>query len=499
MMNDNTNFNTISVNEFKTSRLLPMVDIQLCIKSLMLAFSDEIYLIDAKTMQLVYVSELAQKNTGFDLKAAKQQKLDHLLGVSQKALQTHIKTNLSVSEYIEIKQNQTPISGLAGDFQLRTMLLQTEYTEYVLVIKTALTSNEKTVQALNESELRYQAIVSNTPGMVFQFKQDSQGEIQFLYLNEGSRPLLGFAPEQLYENATLFISILNSRDHANLNARMKKSAKDFCVLDWEGRVWIDGWQDNKWINIRATPRRLSNAEVVWDGIMFNITQGKKEKLDIENSRRDLAELTAHINSIREDERKRIAREIHDDLGGNLTAIKMGMSSILDRLKSNPDTLLEHIASLLFIVDETFNTVHKISGNLRPNILDLGIVDAIEWQTKEFVKHLNIPCKFTCNTAEIPLSNDQSMALFRICQEAMSNIAKYAQATEVNVDLSMNDDNVIMTIIDNGIGIKSDDRLKTSSFGLRGMQERAAVLHGTFRISKPVESKQGTMITVKLPI
>ena len=244
---------------------------------------------------------------------------------------------------------------------------------------------------------------------------------------------------------------------------------------------------------------LSNAEVVWDGIMFNITQGKKEKLDLENSRRDLAELTAHINTIREDERKRIAREIHDDLGGNLTAIKMGMSSILDRLKSNPDTLQEHIASLLFIVDETFNTVHKISGNLRPNILDLGIVDAIEWQTKEFVKHLNIPCKFTCNTAEIPLSNDQSMALFRICQEAMSNIAKYAQATEVNVDLSMNDDNVLMTIIDNGIGIKSDDRLKTSSFGLRGMQERAAVLHGTFRISKPVESKQGTMITVKLPI
>jgi two-component system, NarL family, sensor histidine kinase UhpB len=498
-MNDNRNLSTISVNEFKVSRLLPMVDIQLCIKSLMLASSDEIYLIDAKTMQIVYVSESAQKNTGFDLKAAKLQKLDHLLGVSKNALQTHIKSNLSNSEYVEIKQNQKPISGLGGDFQLRTMLLQTDETQYVLVIKSALTSNEKTVQALNESESRYQAIVSNTPGMVFQFKQDSEGEIQFLYLSEGSRPLLGFEPEQLYENATLFFSILNSRDHANLNARMKKSANEFCVLDWEGRVWIDGWQDNKWINIRATPRKLNNAEVVWDGIMFNITQSKKEKLDLENSRRDLAELTAHINSIREDERKRIAREIHDDLGGNLTAIKMGMSSILDRLQANPDTLQEHIASLLFIVDETFNTVHKISGNLRPNILDLGIVDAIEWQTKEFVKHVNTPCKFTCNTAEIPLSNDQSMALFRICQEAMSNIAKYAQATEVGVDLNADEDNVVMTIIDNGIGIKSDDRLKTSSFGLRGMQERAAALHGTFRISKPVESKQGTMITVKLPI
>lgn len=498
-MIDNINFSTISVNEFKASRLLPMVDINLCIKSLLLASSDEIYLLDAQTMQIVYVSETAQKNTGFDLVTAKQEKLDNILGVSQSALQTHIKSNLKVSQYVEISQNQTLMSGVAGDFQLRTMLLQAEEIEYVLVIKTALTSNEKTVLALNESESRYQAIVSNTPGMVFQFKQDNEGEIKFLYLSEGSRPLLGFAPDQLYENATLFFSILNSRDHANLNARIKKSAREFCVLDWEGRVWIDGWQDNKWINIRATPRKLNNADIVWDGIMFNITQGKKEKLDLENSRRDLAELTAHINTIREDERKRIAREIHDDLGGNLTAIKMGMSSILDRLKANPDSLQEHIASLLFIVDETFDTVHKISGNLRPNILDLGIVDAIEWQTKEFVKHLSIPCKFTCNTAEIPLSNDQSMALFRICQEAMSNIAKYARATEVCVDLSAAEDIVVMTIIDNGIGVKSDDRLKTSSFGLRGMQERATVLHGTFRISKPTESKQGTMITVKLPI
>ena len=499
MMIDNTNSNTFSVNKFKAARLLPMVDIQLYIKNMMLASSDEIYLIDAKTMQLVYVSETAQKNSGYDLEAAKQQKLDRLLGITKQALQTHIKRNLSPTQYVEITQDQMPVNGVSGDFQLRTMLLQTEETEYVLVIKAALTSNEKTVQALSESESRYQAIVANTPGMVFQFKQDSQGHIEFLYMSEGSRPLLGLSPEELYRSVAHFYSILNSRDHASLNSKMKKSAKELCTLDWEGRVWIDGWQDNKWINIRATPKKSNNGEVVWDGIMLNISQSKKEKSDLEASRRDLAELTAHINTIREDERKKIAREIHDDLGGNLTAIKIGMSSILDRLKANPEALQEHVASLLFIVDETFNTVHKISGNLRPNILDLGIVDAIEWQTKEFVKHLNIPCKFTCNEAEINVSTDQAMAFFRICQEAMSNIAKYAQATEVSVDLSASEDEVVMTITDNGVGIKSDDRLKTTSFGLRGMQERATVLHGTFRISKPAETKQGTMITVKLPI
>lgn len=498
-MIDNINSYTFSVNQLKTTRLLPMVDIQLCVKNMMLAASDEVYLIDIETMQLVYVNESAQRNTGYDLEAAKQQKIDKLLGVSKQALQTHVRHNLGATQYVELSQDLPPIAGKEGDFQLRTMLMQSDETDYILVIKNAVTSSEQMHQALNESESRYQAIVANTPGMVFQFKLDSQGEIVFLYMSEGSRALLGFSPEELYENPKQFYAILNARDHSTLRTNIKKSAADLCILDWEGRVWIDGWQDNKWVNMRATPRKLANGELVWDGIVLNISQSKKEKFDLEQSRHDLAELTAHINSIREDERKKIAREIHDDLGGNLTAIKMGMSAILDQVKANPDTAAKHISSLLSIVDGTFQTVHRISGNLRPNILDLGIVDAIEWQTKEFEKQLNTSCRFTCNQAEIDLSSDQAMALFRICQEAMSNIAKYAKATLVTVDLSANEHEVAMTITDNGVGIKSDDRLKTTSFGLRGMQERAAVLHGTFRISKPADTKQGTMISVKLPI
>jgi two-component system, NarL family, sensor histidine kinase UhpB len=178
---------------------------------------------------------------------------------------------------------------------------------------------------------------------------------------------------------------------------------------------------------------------------------------------------------------------------------MGLSSIIDLPKSDPKVMLKHTKGLLSVVDNTFEAVHRISGNLRPNILDLGIVDAVEWQTKEFQKQLAIPCKFTTNRAEISVSTEQAMAMFRICQEAMSNISKYAQATEVGVDLNASDNEVVMTITDNGIGIKPNDKLKTDSFGLRGMQERAIAMHGSFRISKPIESKQGTVITVKLPI
>ncbi len=479
--------------------MLPLVDARLFLNAMMLGASDEVYLVDASTMQLVYMSENAQKNTGHSLESLNKRSIDGLLGVSQHELQTQAEQSRSQAHFIEMYLDQSPVISNSKEFQLRVMLLKADKKEYVLVIKSDITPNEKTVKALDESESRFQAIVSNTPGMVFQFQLDDDDGISFVYLSDRSKALLGLAPEELCQNPAQFYSMMNARDHATLRTRIRASVAELSALDWEGRMWIDGWQDTKWVNMRATPRKLSNGVIQWDGIMLNITQSKTEKFELEQSRRDLAELTAHINTIREDERTKIAREIHDDLGGNLTAIKMGLSSIIDQQKIDPNAFLQHTKSLLAVVDNTFETVHRISGNLRPNILDLGIVDALEWQVKEFEKQLAISSQFRCNQAEISMSKDQAMALFRICQEALSNIAKYANATQVNVDLCASANDVVMSISDDGVGIKADDKLKANSFGLRGMRERATALHGNFRISKPVTTKHGTMITVKLPI
>jgi two-component system, NarL family, sensor histidine kinase UhpB len=237
----------------------------------------------------------------------------------------------------------------------------------------------------------------------------------------------------------------------------------------------------------------------WDGVMFNITQSKHEKQQIEQSRRDLAQLTAHMNHIKEQERISIAREIHDDLGGNLTAIKMGLASIAKQITEGKVVDLEQTSNLESIVNRTFEAVHRISGNLRPSILDLGIVDAIEWQLNQFKKQVGLECQFTTNQSEISLASEQSMALFRICQESLSNIAKYAKATEVKVDLKVNDIDVYMTVIDNGIGIKDADKFKTNSFGLRGMQERVSALNGSLSINPSKSTKAGTEIVVKIPL
>jgi two-component system, NarL family, sensor histidine kinase UhpB len=360
------------------------------------------------------------------------------------------------------------------------------------------TSNLTVIDALNDSESRFQAIVSNIPGLVFQLQMTQSQQYKFIYLSEGCDALLGMSPEELAEDPGEFFAIMNAFDKSQLKQKMLDTAHSGLRLDWEGRVWIDGWQDTKWINMRATTRKLENGDVQWDGIMFNITQSKREKQEIEQSRRDLQQLSAHMNHIKEQERISIAREIHDDLGGNLTAIKMGLNSITQQITAGQTVTEEQTQMLVSIVNRTFEAVHRISGNLRPNILDLGIVDAVEWQLKQFKKQVNVDVKFIVNKSEIAIDTDRAMELFRICQEALSNIAKYAQASLVCVELKEENEQLYLSIEDNGIGIKDADKIKLNAFGLRGMEERVIALNGHLSIGQ-ASYGVGTKISVNVPI
>ena len=475
-------------------------DSQLLLNALMLGVSDEVYLIDADTMQLVNASTSVLKSTGCNLEGLKQLSLDSLLGVSEQTLHVHISCHRDQTHFIELLQDQAPLSGNKSNDQLRVMMLNGGDCEYLLIVKNDFSSKEEAMQALNESESRFQAIVSNTPGLVFQFQLDREGEISFVYLSEGCKALLGLSVDELKQDSKIFYSMMNARDRTSLRKRLERSTIELSLLNWEGRVWIDDWQDTKWINIRSIPRVLNNGVIQWEGIMTNITQSKNEKHEIEQSRKDLAELSAHMNHIKEQERSAIAREIHDDLGGNLTAIKIGLASIINRLSKGLPVSVEQAERLETIADSTFEAVHRISSDLRPNILELGIVAALEWQAKEFEKQIAIACKFKSNRSEVFVTTAQAITLFRICQESMSNIAKHAQARHASVELKTNEHEIVMTISDDGKGIKSSDTLKTNSFGLRGMQERVVALDGTFSIADQAKTgKQGTIVTVKLPV
>lgn len=462
--------------------------------TLMYGVSDYAFLLKADEMKLVDVSESVCRELSSDLSALQQRPLDALIGVTEDELNAFVSSHMVMSRLVN------PFK--AGDIHyyrlkhLNIALIQVDNEQYLFALQ-AVTGHATGPQEFDENDTRFKVLVRNTPGLVFEFQIGQDGLIVFDYLSEGCKALLGFEIEQLMEQPTLFFDIMDKEDFEDFEKRLEKSAAELSMLNWEGRFWIEEWKDTKWVNLRCSPRKFTNGMIQWAGIMTNITQSKREKFELEQSKERMAELSAHLNTVKEEERSRISREVHDDLGGNLTVIKMGLESLIKKMPQQETALIEKAQALKAIVDQTFDTAHRISGDLRPNILELGIVAALDWQAKEFEKQMDIKCSFVTNKQDADTTEAQSTALFRICQEAMSNIAKYAKATRVDVALLFGDADIKMYITDDGVGIQPQDVLKPDSFGLRGMAERAKALQGQFTIEKAPE--KGTNITVILPV
>ncbi len=342
-------------------------------------------------------------------------------------------------------------------------------------------------------------VTRHTPGLVYQFTLHADGSVAYPFLSEGCAALLGLRAAELQADPSRFLDLIVPEDRASYLDSMHASASGMTGWNWEGRIWIDEYEDQKWINLRSTPRPLPHppGSVRWEGIMTNITASKLEQLEVTRSRARLAELTAHIERVKEQERTRIAREIHDDLGGNLTAIKMALTMLTQRLPADQPQLIERAEYVDALVDRTIDAVHRISLDLRPSMLDFGLVAALEWQSREFEKQNGISCAFTSNEREIALSLDHATALFRIFQEALTNIAKHARASQVTVRLQRLDALITLTIADNGRGIAAADRSKPESFGLRGMNERARALGGTMTLSDAPGG--GSVVTIKIAL
>jgi len=340
-------------------------------------------------------------------------------------------------------------------------------------------------------------ITSNTPGLVYQFLLRDDGVQSFPYLSRACGDLLGISAQRLRKDPSLFLQLIEAEDRQSYLDTMHASASGLLNWNWEGRIWIESWHDIKWINLRAAPRRLAGVGVQWEGLMTNITQGKKAEQEILRSRQQLKELSAHVERVKEQERARIAREIHDDLGGNLTAIKMVLSQLRRRLPEGETLVRENAEYIDALVDRTIDAAHRISRDLRPGTLDLGIVAAIAWQAKEFEKQLGIPCLLDSLEEDIDLPVEQATGLFRIFQETLTNIGKHAGASRVEVRLALQDDAIALEVADNGRGLAPADRHKAASFGIRGMVERAHALGGELTLSEA--GGTGCKVSVRLPL
>ena len=230
-----------------------------------------------------------------------------------------------------------------------------------------------------------------------------------------------------------------------------------------------------------------------------LDEGKRAEEKIRESRERLRNLSGRLQSILEEERTRISREIHDELGQSLTAIKLDLSLLRGKFLS--DGLAEHAGKIHKIglsVTRVIQVVRRIATELRPGILDeLGVVAAIRWITKNFRNRTGIGCKVSVRGVGKVSDEQLSTVLFRVTQEALTNVMRHAAAAQVDVSLERNGDVLILEVRDNGIGIKEERILDSKSLGLIGIRERVLMLGGEAHISgKPGE---GTMVRVTIPV
>ena len=208
-------------------------------------------------------------------------------------------------------------------------------------------------------------------------------------------------------------------------------------------------------------------------------------------------LAALVESAREDERRHLARELHDELGGSLTALKLELSLLPEQTANGPAFVADKLRSISALIDATVKRVQSIVTGLRPVMLDdEGLIAAIEWQVSDFQQRSGVRCDLRLPAAEFELDRDRSAALFRILQEALTNVARHAQAGTVLVDLRSEGGTVFLTVRDDGRGISREAIHARGSMGLLGIRERAALCGGRVEITAPAEG--GTMVVLEIP-
>jgi PAS domain S-box-containing protein len=362
------------------------------------------------------------------------------------------------------------------------------------------TARRATEEALKESEERYQRITTNVPGMVFKMKRDEGAAPQFLYVSQGSLAVTGKDPDTIVANASSFFDLLSEPDRANLHATLNESAQHLTTWNWAGRLQPPHEAAEKWVVIRAKPRADENGTTVWDGVVFDDSQSRLAQLELERSREESRSLSRHLQTIREEEKARIAREVHDELGSTLTGLRIDLDWLIDHEATAPESARKKYAAMLTLVQNAVAATRKIVTDLRPSILDdLGLASAVRWQVGEYRKHSETVFNLQLPESDLDIDRDRALVLFRIFQETMTNVSRHANATRVDISLAQTDGGYVMQIRDNGIGIATLDMRKPTSHGIRGMRERTEQFGGSLSVSGEPGAGTSVVVTIPLPV
>ena len=384
---------------------------------------------------------------------------------------------------------RTP-AGETRDVLARTTRIDLQGESVLLSMYEDITERRRAERLLEESEQRLARMVEASPEAI---TIASLEDGTFVSVNPAGERLSGYKREEMIGRSAIEMGFWpDPEERRRLVADVQR---DEAVHAREIRLRR---KDGKVRDVLASAAMIevgSRKFLLFQGI--DITERKNAEKALREHEELLRELSAHHDSVREEERARIAREIHDEMGQALTALKMDMSVLgLESAKKTP-RVAEQIGELKGRVDDIIQLVRDVATTLRPAALDLGILPGIEWLVDEFQKRNGIRCHVKVEDGEIDLAEDRGIVLFRILQESLTNIARHANARKVEISLRRDATHIRLDVKDDGRGFDTEAARKKKTYGLLGIRERVIMLDGQLSISSV--PGEGTQVSVSIPL
>jgi PAS domain S-box-containing protein len=362
----------------------------------------------------------------------------------------------------------------------------------VLGVGIDISERKKAENALLSSEKKYRILFNDNPMPMWIL---SLPDRKFMDVNYATFINYGYSKEEFLE---MGLSDLHLEKNWNFDdSRVNKEI---------GNKRYEGITDHKKKDGTIIKVNIITHNIIYEGspAILALANDVSDKFEAEEKLQKSAEafreLASNLETVRESERTHMAREIHDELGQQLTGLKMDISWINKRVKSDDVAVQQKIQETIQLIDKTVITVRRIATELRPSILDdLGLISAMEWQSDEFEKRSEIKSIFTTNVGHIAVSNEIATGIFRIFQESLTNVSRHSRGTEVLSTFKKEGNMLTLTIVDNGVGFNEDEIAQKRTLGLLGMKERVGLINGTYQIKGKNGNGMGASVIITVPL
>ncbi|MCW3120375.1 MAG: domain S-box protein [Chitinophagaceae bacterium] len=361
----------------------------------------------------------------------------------------------------------------------------------VVIAHTNITESKQSEEALRKSEEQFRRIVETAQEGIWLFDEN----FKTIFVNKKMCEIVNYSPGEMIGKKSF--DFMEEEDKKTAVEAMKMQRKGINeIVELRFRT---GGGKHIWASLSASVFLDKHGNYQGGlAMVTDVTRRKQIAEELQQSYKDIRELASHLQNIREEERIQIARDIHDELGQQLTGLKMDVSWLNSKLPVKEKGIEEKINGMTELLDEAVRSVRRISANLRPSILDdLGLEAALEWQSQEVQKRFGIQIKFKSEFPEIELPVGIATGLFRVYQEALTNAVRHANAHTINSKLLLSGSKIILEIYDDGKGMDLNAGPTKKSFGLLGIKERVFVMNGKYEIKS--EPGKGTFLSVAVPL